>query len=140
MYINQKTKDVYHKLYFYKGFIEADEAYKAIEDIATNNGLILMDDARTDLLTEMQIRVLNVIGAKTKEGKSGSVNTGIGFLKQYNHYYHVDDIPMHTERENHKWEIHKVTGEPTGKTEDKWKDTTDTARYGLTYYHLNYNF
>jgi phage terminase large subunit len=140
MYIHKETKTVYHKLILYRGFIDFAELLDVLEAEIGKRTEILADNARQDKILEIANRGFLIFGAKSKEGKSGSLLSGYDILKQYNHYYHVSDFACHVERENHSWVTNKMTGEFTGIPEDRYKDTTDTARYGLVYYHLNYNF
>lgn len=140
MYINKATMSVYHKLILYRGFIEHDELVNILLVNAGKSSLILADNARSDKMTELQIKGFCVVGAKTKEGKSNSVNTGYDILKKYKHYYHIDDIQCHIERENHKWIKDEKAGLFIDQVEDSFKDTSDTARYGVVYYDLNYNY
>ena len=140
MYINKDLMVVYHKLLLYKGFIDHDNLVELLEKKVGKSSLILADNARSDKILELLIKGFSIIGAKTKEGKSSAVNTGYDILKKYSHYYHVEDIPMHVERENHKWIKDEKLGVFIDQVEDLYKDTSDTARYGVVYYDLNYNY
>jgi len=140
MYIHKQSKSVFHKLILYRGFIDFAELLNILESEIGRKVEILADNARQDKILEISNRGFLIFGAKSKEGKSGSLISGYDILKQYKHYYHVNDVPFHVERENHSWVTNRITGEFTGIPEDRYKDSTDTARYGLTYYHLNYNF
>jgi phage terminase large subunit len=124
----------------YRGFIDFAELLNILESEIGRKVEILADNARQDKILEISNRGFLIFGAKSKDGKSGSLISGYDILKQYKHFYHIDDVPFHVERENHSWVTNRITGEFTGIPEDRYKDSTDTARYGLTYYHLNYNF
>ena len=136
-YINKATRSVYHELLMYKGYIDDAELELFLKENCTG-GLILSDNARSDKITYMLNRGVNVVGAKTREGKSSGVNSGIDILKTWNHYILESSLPEKTERENHRWEISPKTNEPSGQVEDKYKDITDADRYAIVFYTLNY--
>ena len=97
---------------------------------------ILADNARADKIRDLINDGLNCIGAKTKEGGSNKVVTGIDICKKYNIYFHVDDIPCHMDGNNYRWEVSKSTGELTGNPEKKWENIWDAVRYPLVNFDL----
>jgi len=137
--INKATRRIYHKLHIYKGYIGNDSLIKRLTEIVGQKFEILADNARSDKIIEIASKGFMIIPAKSKEGKSGAVSSGIDILRLYNHYVHVDDRPEFVEREEHQWGLDRH-GDPTGQVLDKYKDITDCDRYGIVFYHLNYNY
>lgn len=143
--INKSSMSCYVKLLLYKAYIAPDELSKVCKEYTiTNDGQyikkknILADNARQDKIRDMLNDGLSVIGAKTKEGASNKITTGIDIMKKYKIYIHSEDTPAHVEANNFKWDVNP-NGELTGNVADKFKDFWDAVRYGLVNYDL-YNW
>lgn len=141
--INKASMSVYVKLLLYKAYISPDDLSQVCQDeTITKDGKyikkknILADNARADKIRDLINDGLNCIGAKTKEGASNKVITGIDIIKKYKVFIHIDDIPAQVEANNHRWDVSKSTGELTGNVEDKFKDFWDALRYALVNYDL----
>lgn len=146
LYINKESMSCYVKLLLYKAYISPDDLSKVCKEQTIHQDgkylkkqNILADNARADKIRDLLNDGLSVIGAKTKEGQSSKVISGIEIMKKWKIYLHVDDIPCHVEFNNFKWEVSKSTGELTGNVEDKFKDISDFIRYALVNYDL-YNW
>lgn len=147
LYISKDTMSVYVKIILYKGYIKPLEMYKVLKEhtfITDSDGYIskkkiMVDDARKDILRDLLNEKIYALGAKTKEGGSNKVVDGYRIMKKYKIFLHVDDICAHVEHNNHKWDVNKSTGEPTGNVVDTYKDVLDMERYGIVNYDL-YNF
>ncbi len=137
--INKATMSCYLKLLVYKGYISSDDLCLELDKL-DRECPILADNARADKIMELQNKGYFVFGAKTKEGKSSGVVSGYDFMFLYMLYVLETDTQIHVELNNHRWAINNITKEPTGQPEDKWKDVPDAIRYGVVYYHLNYNY
>jgi PBSX family phage terminase large subunit len=141
--INKASMSCYIKLLLYKEYIDPNDLAKACEKatITEENGEylkknILADNARKDKITDLMMSGIIVIGAKTGEGGSNQVKTGVDIMKKYKLYIHVDDVPAIMSMRNHKKEVSKSTGEFTGNYEEKYKDFIDAVRYPLVYFDL----
>jgi phage terminase large subunit len=144
--INKATMSVYVKLLLYKAYISPDNLSLVCQEqtIEESEGYkkkknILADNARADKIQDLLNDKLNVIGAKTKEGGSRKVVSGIEIMKKYKIYFHKDDIPCHVDANNYKWEFNKTTGEPTGQPVKKYENVWDAIRYPLVNFDL-YNW
>lgn len=142
--INKSSMSCYHKLLVYKEYIDPNDLAEACRDATISTDEkgtvtkkhILADNARGDKITDLLMSGLSVIGAKTAEGGSSQVKTGVDIMKKYKHYLHVDDVPAITSFRNHKKETSKVTGLFTGNYEEAYKDYIDAVRYALVFYDL----
>ena len=142
--INKSSMSCYHKLIIYKEYIDPNDLAQACRDVTISEDMqgeinkknILADNARGDKITDLLMAGLSVIGAKTSEGGSNQVKTGIDIMKKYKHYLHVDDVPAMLSFRNHKKEISKITGLFTGNYEESFKDYIDAVRYALVFYDL----
>lgn len=145
--INKASMSVYHKLLLYKEFIDSNHLKDVCEAETVSfdqagykiKKNILADNARGDKITELLIAGLSVIGAKTAEGGSNKVKTGVDIMKKYKHFLYIEDLPAIISFRNHKKEISKTTGLFTGNFEEKFKDYFDAVRYPLVSYDL-YNW
>lgn len=138
--INKNINEIYVKLHVYKGYIDTDNLCNELDKTAGKRFEVLADNARSDKITELQNKGYIIIPAKTKEGKSNTVNSGYDILKGYKLFINELDLPIHTEFSNHKWKTNNITKEVLDVPEDKYKDVADALRYIVTYFHLNYNF
>lgn len=143
--INKASMSCYVKLLLYKAYISPDnlsmicKRYCIEQDgqyLKKKN--ILADNARADKIRDLLNDGLSVVGAKTKEGGSSKVNSGIDIMKKYKIYFHTDDIPCHIDGNNYKWEVN-AQGELTGNPVKKFENVIDAIRYGLVNYDL-YNW
>jgi len=142
--INKASMSVYVKLLVYKEFIDTNdlkdicmnETSSINEDGSKVRKNILADNARGDKITELLIAGLSVIGAKTSEGGSNQVKTGVDIMRKYKIYIHIDDTPGIISMRNHKKEVSKSTGLLTGNYEESYKDFIDMIRYPLVYFDL----
>lgn len=144
--INKASMSVYVKLLLYKAYISPEDLSIACQKYTTTKDgqyikkkNILADNARADKIRDLINDKLNVIGAKTKEGGSSKVITGIDIVKKYKIYFHKDDLPAHMDGNNYKWEVSKSTGELTGNPEKKYENVWDSIRYALVNFDL-YNW
>lgn len=147
--INKASMSVYVKLLLYKAYISPNDlSVVCKEQTVTQDGQylkkknILADNARADKIRDLTNDGLNVIGAKTKEGGSNKVVTGIDIMKKFKWYFHVDDIECHIDMNNYKWEQKRdVNGElvPTGNPVKKFENVVDACRYPLVNFDL-YNW
>jgi phage terminase large subunit len=143
LFINKASMSCYVKLLLYKAYISPDDLSRVLQDnciekdgqyVKKKN--ILADNARADKIRDLLNDGLNVIGAKTKEGGSNKVVTGIEIVKKWKIYFHVDDIPCHVDGNNYKWEVSKMTGELTGNPVKKFENVWDSVRYPLVNFDL----
>lgn len=141
--INKASMSVYVKLLLYKAYISPSDLSKVCQKMTiipdgqyVKKKNILADNARADKIRDLLNDGLSCIGAKTKEGGSSKIVTGIDIMKKYKIYFHVDNIPCHVDSDNFKWEVSKVTGELTGNVADKHKDCWDAIRYALVNFDL----
>lgn len=143
--INKASMSVYVKLLLYKAYISpTDLSIACTKYTVTPDGEyvtkknILADNARADKIKDLQNDGISCIKAKTKEGGSNRVVTGIDIMKKYKWYFHVDDIPCHVDANNYKWEVNK-DGELTGNPVKKFENVWDAVRYPLVNFDL-YNW
>lgn len=141
--INKASMSVYVRLLLYKAYISPNDlSVVCQEKTITKDGEylkkknILADNARADKIRDLINDGLNVIGAKTKEGGSNKVVTGIDICKKYKIYFHIDDIPCHVDGNNYKWEVSKSTGELTGNPAKVFENVWDAIRYPLVNFDL----
>lgn len=142
--INKSSMSCYVKLLLYKDYINPNdladicinETVRINEDGSQTKMNILADNARGDKITDLLMYGLSVIGAKTSEGGSFQVKTGVDIMKKYKLYIHVDDIPGIISMRNHKKEVSKTTGFFTGNYEESYKDFVDAVRYPLVFFDL----
>jgi PBSX family phage terminase large subunit len=140
--INKSSMSCYVKLLLYKAYISPDDLSKVCKEYCTESDgkyikkkNILADNARADKIRDLLNDRLSVIGAKTKEGSSNKVTSGIDIMKKYKIFIHKDDIPAIVEANNFRWDV-TSNGELTGNVADKFKDFWDAVRYGLVNYEL----
>jgi PBSX family phage terminase large subunit len=141
--INKSSMSCYVKLLLYKAYISPTDLSDVCQEktITTDEKgykkkkNILADNARADKIKDLLNDGINVIGAKTKEGASSKVVTGIDITKKYKIYFHEDDIPCHVDAANYKWETNK-DGELTGNPVKKFENVWDAVRYGLVNFDL----
>jgi len=144
--INKSSMSCYVKLLLYKAYISPNNLSLTCKDFTINEDKqgylikknILADNARGDKIRDLMNDGLSIIGAKSKEGGSGKVTSGIDIMKKYKIYFHVDDIPCHMDGNNYKWEVN-AQGELTGNPVKKFENVWDAIRYGLVNYDL-YNW
>ncbi len=141
--INKASMSVYVRLLLYKAYISPDDLSQVCqnETITKEGGYlkkknILADNARADKIRDLINDGLNCIGAKTKEGGSNKITTGIDICKKYKIYFHEDDEPCHMDGNNYKWEVSKLTSELTGNPEKRYENCWDAIRYALVNYDL----
>lgn len=145
--INKASMSVYVRLLLYKAYISPDDLSAVCQDETISidekgykkKKNILADNARADKIQDLLNDGLSAIGAKTKEGASSKVVSGIDILKKYKIYFHKDDIPCHVDGNNYKWEVSSMTGEPTGQPVKKFENVWDAIRYGVVNFDL-YNW
>ncbi|MFA6185469.1 MAG: phage terminase large subunit [Candidatus Shapirobacteria bacterium] len=140
--INKASMSCYVKLLLYKAYISPDDLSKVCKEYCTESDgkyikkkNILADNARADKIRDLLNDGLSVIGAKTKEGSSNKVTSGIDIIKKYKIFIHKDDIPAIVEANNFRWDV-TASGELTGNVADKFKDFWDAVRYALVNYEL----
>lgn len=140
--INKASMSCYVKLLIYKAYISPDDLSKVCKEYCTESDgkyikkkNILADNARADKIRDLLNDGLSVIGAKTKEGSSNKVTSGIDIIKKYKIFIHKDDIPAIVEANNFRWDV-TASGELTGNVADKFKDFWDAVRYALVNYEL----
>lgn len=145
LYINKSSMSCYVKLLLYKAYISPDALSEVCAEYATiQDGKylkkinILADNARGDKIRDLLNDGLSIIGAKTKEGGSSKVTTGIEIMKKYKIYFHVDDIPCQMDGNSYKWEVN-AQGELTGNPVKKYENVWDAIRYALVNFDL-YNW
>ena len=145
LYINKSSMSCYVKLLLYKAYISPDALsevcaeYTTIQDGKYLKKInILADNARGDKIRDLLNDGLSIIGAKTKEGGSSKVTTGIEIMKKYKIYFHVDDIPCQMDGNSYKWEVN-AQGELTGNPVKKYENVWDAIRYALVNFDL-YNW
>jgi phage terminase large subunit len=146
LFINKASMRVYVKLLIYKAYISPSDLSGACKDHTITEDKegykkkknVLADNARADKIRDLLNDGINCIGAKSKEGGSNKVVTGIDILKKYKIFFHVDDIPCHVDGNNYKWEVNK-DGELTGNPVKKFENVWDAVRYGVVNYDL-YNW
>lgn len=144
--VNKASMSCYVRLILYKAYISPGDLSMICKDetiqVAENGYLkkknILADNARADKIRDLLNDGLSVIGAKTKEGGSNKVTTGIDIVKKYKVYFHMDDIPCHMDGNNYKWEVNSQ-GELTGNPVKRYENIWDAVRYALVNYDL-YNW
>lgn len=144
--INKASMSCYVKLLLYKAYISPNDLSLVCQEKTIEidqkgekkKKNILADNARADKIRDLLNDGLSVIGAKTKEGGSNKVVTGIDICKKYKIYFHVDDIPCHMDGNNYKWEVN-VQGELTGNPIKKFENVWDSIRYPLVNFDL-YNW
>lgn len=144
--INKASMSCYVKLLLYKAYISPDDLSQVCKDETITKDKedylkkknILADNARADKIRDLLNDGLNCIGAKTKEGGSNKVTTGIDIMKKYKIYFHIDDIPCHIDVQNYKWEVN-AQGELTGNPVKKFENVIDSMRYALVNFDL-YNW
>lgn len=143
--INKASMSIYVKLLLYKAYISPTDLSKACKEftIEKNGGYtrkknILADSARADKIRDLCNDGLSCIKAKTKEGGSNKVVTGIDIMKKYKWYFHIDDVPCHADANNYKWEKNK-DGELTGNPVKKFENVWDACRYPAVNFDL-YNW
>jgi len=141
--INKSSMSCYVKLLLYKAYISPDELSKACQHFTIEpdgnffkKKNILADNARADKIRDLINDGLNVIGAKTKEGGSNKVVTGIDIMKKYKIFFLETDIPCHMDANNYKWEVSNITGELTGNHVKKFENVIDAIRYPLVNFDL----
>ncbi len=141
--INKSSMSCYVKLLLYKEYIDPNDLAKVCDEATIKEvdgeytkKNILADNARKDKITDLLMSGISVIGAKTGEGGSNQVKTGVDIMKKYKIYIHVDDVPAIMSMKNHKKEVSRSTGEFTGNYEEKYKDFIDSVRYPLVYFDL----
>jgi PBSX family phage terminase large subunit len=140
--INKSSMSCYIKLLLYKAYISPDDLSKVCKEYCIESDgnyikkkNILADNARADKIRDLLNDGLSVIGAKTKEGSSNKVTSGIDIMKKYKIFIHKDDIPAIVEANNFRWDV-TANGELTGNVADKFKDFWDAVRYALVNYEL----
>lgn len=143
--INKASMSVYVKLLVYKAYISPTDLSEACKTFTIEQDgkyvkkkNILADNARADKIRDLCNDGLSCIKAKTKEGGSNRVVTGIDIMKKYKWYFHVDDVPCHVDANNYKWETNK-DGELTGNPVKKFENVWDACRYPLVNFDL-YNW
>jgi phage terminase large subunit len=143
--INKASMSCYVKLLLYKAYISPDELSQVCTTYCIESDghyikkkHIIADNARADKIRDLLNNGLSVIGAKTKEGGSGRVNSGIDIIKKYKIYFHEEDIPCHLDGNNYKWETNQQ-GEMTGNPVKKFENVWDAVRYPLINFDL-YNW
>jgi phage terminase large subunit len=140
-YVHRGLQSIWWRLHCYRGHIEEYELIKILHDISDGEYIeILADNAQKTKIRTLENKGFAIIGAKTKDGQSYKITTGLDILREWRHYIHENDTPCHVELENYKWGYNKLTKEPTGKPDEKYKEIADTMRYPTTYYHSNYMF
>ena len=150
LYINKNSMSCYVKLKLFKAFIDSNDLVKICKketfETDDNNDQhiikkrnILADNARPDKIRELLNAGLNCIGAKSKEGGSSRITTGIDIMKKYKIYIHEDDQEALIDFNNYRWEISKTSGELTGNPEKKFENVVDAIRYALVNFDL-YNW
>jgi len=152
LYINKASMSVYVKLLVYKAYISPNDFNTLCKKYTVSpdprdprysvKQMILADSARPDLIRGMINDGLNVVGAKTKDGGSNKIKTGIDILKKYKIYFHEDDEPAIIDAKNYKWEVTTggaYAGMKTGNPLKLYENVWDAIRYGVVNFDL-YNF
>ena len=135
---------VYVKLLLYKSFINSSDLSEACKKFTfkydsegyIKKSPILADNARGDLIKSLQQDKLTVIGAKTVEGGSSKVNSGITIMKKYTIFIHENDTEGITDISEFCWEAPTNSDKPTDNVSEKHKDYPDAIRYPLVNFDL----
>jgi PBSX family phage terminase large subunit len=147
--INKSSMSCYVKLLLYKAYVSPDDLAKVCKKYSIKNDgkylvkkNIIADNARGDKIRDLINEGLSIVGAKTKEGGSSKVVTGIETMKKYKIFFYENDIPCHIDANSYKWEEKRdssnelvTTGNPVKKFENVW----DAIRYPLVNFDL-YNW
>lgn len=128
------NRDLWIERKIYQHGLTNDDLHNLLIQMNINKrSPIYADSAQPKDIEDMKRKGWNFIAAVKG---SGSVKTGINFIKQYNVHMTEDSTEYWTEFENYAWALDQFKN-PTGDPIDKWNHGMDSINYAMDHVRVN---